>query len=180
MTDNTVSENRLKKEKIVANLSEKVGKSKAIVLTNYQGLTHQQLESLKKALKQVDGEFVVTKNTLLKIALEAHKITPESTVFDQPTGTLFSYGDPILPLKELSKRIKESKLPEVKVGILDGLTISASDVLKLATLPSKEILLSQLVGTLKSPIFSLHRALNWNTQKLVMTLGAVAKVKPQA
>lgn len=178
MNDNTVSQNRLKKEALVAELSEKVGKSKAIVLTNYQGLTHQQLEELKRAVKKVDAEFVVTKNTLLKIALGDYNKVKDSA-FDQPTATLFTYGDVVLPLKELSSLIKVMQLPSIKVGILDGQAISADQVLKLSTLPSKEVLYGQVVTTLKSPIFGLHRALYWNMQKLVMTLGAVAKTKPQ-
>lgn len=173
-----VSQNRQKKEVIVEEIAEKAAKAKALVFTNYQGLTHKQLEGLKKAIKPLDGEFVVAKNTLVLRALEKAKVKIEnSEKLDGPTGTLFLYADPIEPLKKLAKTIKELSLPSVKFGILDNQAITSEQVLKLATLPSRETLLTQFVVGLKSPIFGLHRALNWNVQKLVLTLKAIEKTK---
>lgn len=178
---NKISKNREKKEKIVAEISDKVTRAKALIFAGYQGMTHIQLEQLKKAVKKADAELVVTKNTLLKLALakvgKETDETKETEVFAGPTATIFAYSDVILPLKELAKTIKNLKLPIVKFGILDGKTISAEEVLKLSTLPSPEVLLTQLVFAMKSPIFGLHRALNWNIQKLVMTLKAIESKK---
>jgi large subunit ribosomal protein L10 len=174
-----VSANRQKKEAIVTELSEKFGKANAVVFTNYQGLTHKQLETFKRAIKPLKAEFVVAKNSLLTIALTENKLKLEvGQVLDGQTGTLFLYEDIISPLKALAKTIKELNLPGVKFGIMDKNPITGEQVLKLSTLPTREVLLSQLVGTLKGPIFGLHRALNWNLQKLVLTLNAVAKSKP--
>ena len=74
-----VSKVRQKKEKIVAKLSEKVDKAKAIVFTDYQGLTHVQLEQLKKAVKKTNADYVVTKNTLLQLALKQTQNTKLKT-----------------------------------------------------------------------------------------------------
>ena len=74
--------------------------------------------------------------------------------------------------------IKELNIPSVKFGIMEKDFITGEQVLKLSTLPSRETLLVMLVVGLKSPISGLHRALNWNLQKLVMTLNAVASAKP--
>ena len=106
-TPNKVSENRVKKEKIVDDLAQKIEKAKGLVFTNYQGLTHQQIENLKKSLKAQNAEFVNTKNTLLLIALK-DKINAEEEKdkFTQPTATLFMYEDVVAPLKQLSKIIK--------------------------------------------------------------------------
>ncbi|MGH7245758.1 MAG: 50S ribosomal protein L10 [Candidatus Levyibacteriota bacterium] len=177
MNDKKVSANRQKKEVIVAEVTEKVGKAKAMVFTDYTGITHKQLEGLKKQLRSMDAEFAVTKNTLLKISLGEEKVKDHGDSFRQPTGTLFLYGDIVAPLKALAKMMKEFEKPQVKFGFLDGKAITDKEVLKLATLPSREVLLTQLVGMLNSPIQNLHRALNWNLQKFVMTLGAVAKKK---
>lgn len=172
------SANRQRKQILVAEMVEKASKSKAIVLTNYMGLTHQQLEGFKKELRGKDAEFAVTKNNLLKRALKEAKLeTGDDTNFDQPTGTLFLYGDPVLPLKSLMKLVKELKMPVVKYGILDGKGISDAQVLKLATLPAKEVLIAQLLGQLMSPVSGLHRALSWNLQKFVMTLKAIEEKK---
>lgn len=175
---------RERKEKIVGEWSEKVGRSKAMVFTDYKGMTHHQLESLKKASKKLDAEYIVTKNRLMKIALKnANALdtvdSPESldTHFNNPTGTLFIYGDYVEPIKELAKTLKETSLPTFKFGLVEGKPMSASDIAKLATLPGIDQLRAQLVGSMKSPIFGLHRALNWNLQMLVMTLKQIESKK---
>ncbi len=176
--DTKVSTNRQKKQVIVEEIAEKASRAKALVFTNYQGLTHKQLEGLKKGIKPLDGEFVVAKNTLVLRALEKASVkieNPES--LDGPTGTMFLYADPVEPLKKLAKMIKELNLPSVKFGILNNQALTGEQVLKLATLPSRDTLIAQFVGGMKSPLYGLHRALNWNIQKLVLTLQAVEKSK---
>lgn len=176
-TDNKkISKNREKKEKIVADLSEKVSKAKAMVCADYQGMTHQQMEVLKCSLKKANAEFVVTKNTLLKISLKDNNIATDQPL-EGSTATLFAYQDPVSPIKEVAKTIKALKLPVIKFGWLEGKPISADQVNQLATIAPREVLLAQLVGGMKSPIYGLHRALNWNIQKLVMTLSAIEKTK---
>lgn len=175
-----MSANRQKKAGVIAEINEKVGRSKAMVFANYQGLTHKQLEEFKKEIKKSEAEFAVTKNTLLRKTLtEANLETGEDKNFDQPTGAMFLYGDIVAPLKALAKMIKDFEKPVVKFGILDGKLMTAADVMKLSTLPSREVLLTQLVTTMKSPIQGLHRSLSWNLQKFVMTLKAV-EAKKQA
>jgi large subunit ribosomal protein L10 len=169
------SPNRQKKEEIVAELLEKVVKAKGFVFTSYQGLTHKQLETLKKAVKTMDADFVATKNRLLLKAMEGKvKVDQE---LKNATATLFLYGDPVMPLKELAKMIKELNLPSIKFGILDGAAMTSDQLIALSKLPSKQVLLTQLVVGLKSPISGLHRALNWNLREFVMTLKAIEKSK---
>lgn len=178
-TDNTkTSQNRQKKEVIVAELLEKVEKAQGMVFTNYQGLTHHQIEALKKALKPIDAEFVNTKNTLLLRAL-ANKIdtAAEKDKFEQPTATMFIYGDVVAPLKQLTKTIKELTLPSIKFGILYGNVVTDKEVVKISNLPGIDTLRAQLLGQMMSPVQGLHRALNWNIQQLVLTLNAVKEKK---
>lgn len=170
------SENRQKKEVLVAEYSEKLEKAKGLVFTNYQGLTHHQLEALKRGLKKVDAEFVATKNTLIKIALK-DKAKDLDEHFNKPTGVLFIYNDIIEPLKLLAKTIKEFTLPVVKIGLLEGKIITDKEIAKLATLAPLPVLRAQLLGQMKAPISGLHRSLNWNLQKLVMTLNAIKDKK---
>lgn len=174
--NNKVSQNRKKKEDIVTKLSEKVNKSKSIIFTNYQGLTHLQLERIKKTAKKIEAEYVTTKNTLLKKAL-GDKINAEKEKFSEPTATLFIYNEIAQPLKELFKVIKELNLPKIKFGILEGKIITEEEVKKIAALPPLSALRAQLLGQMKAPISGLHRALNWNMQKLVLTLSAIKDKK---
>jgi hypothetical protein len=88
------------------------------------------------------------------------------------------YGDVVSPLKQLAKTIKELGLLNVKLGIMENKFLTGEQVLKISTLPTRDVLLAQVAAGLKSPISGLHRALNWNLQKFVMTLAAVAKAKP--
>ncbi len=177
MQDKKVSKNRLKKENIVALLTEKVAKAQGIIFTNYQGLTHQQIERIKKTALKLEAEYVTTKNTLIKRAL-GNKIDleKEKDRFIHPTATLFIYNDIASPLKELTRIIKELSLPKIKFGIFEGQIINEDQVNKIALLPPLPMLRAQLLGQMMSPISGLHRALNWNLQRLVMTLNAI-KVK---
>jgi large subunit ribosomal protein L10 len=176
-----ISANRQKKIDIVADLNQKLAKAKAVIFTNYQGITHKQLEALKKAIKPLDAEYVVAKNSLVLRALDENKIKLEGeNPLEGPTGTMLIYADVIGPLKQLAKTIKELGIPSVKLGIMENKFLTGEQILKISTLPSRETLLTQIAVGLKSPISGLHRALNWNLQKLVMTLGAVAKAKPAA
>ena len=177
-TNTKVTTGRQKKIDIVASLNEKLAKSKAIVFTNYQGLTHKQLEKLKKAIKPLKAEFVVAKNSLVLRALDQNKIklAGENDLQGQ-TGTLFIYEDIMSPLRELAKLIKELGIPSIKFAIMYGDRISGEQVLKLSTLSSREALLAQLVGSLKSPILGLHRALSWNLNKLMLTLKYIEQDK---
>jgi len=180
MKDETtkVSANRQKKEAILAELVEKVEKSKGMVFTNYQGLTHKQLETLKRAMRKIEAEYVASKNTLFLRALEG-KLDKDADGhhFTQPTAALFMYGDIVEPVKALAKTIKELKLPVIKFGLVEGKSATDKDIEKLATLPPLPVLQAQLLGQMMSPISGLHRALNWNLQSLVMTLNAIAQKK---
>src|SRR5438477_3956047 len=115
MADTKMSQNKQKKAVIVAEISEKVEKSKAIVFTNYQGLTHQQIEGFKKGIKKLDAEYAITKNRLLKRALEQkQELGIKNQEFSDPTATLFLYGDPVAPLKTLAKMVKDIQKPGIK------------------------------------------------------------------
>lgn len=175
-----VSTNKQKKIELVGQLEEKVKRARALVLADYRGLTHKQLEALKKALKALEAELVVTKNTLLKRALDLSTLNSlpagrqgQLSTLEGPTATLFAYGDVLAPLKELAKTIKTLKLPIIKIGFLEGKSLTGEEVLRLATLPPREVLIAQVVGAMKTPINGLHRALTWNLQRLVLTLKAI-------
>lgn len=183
MTDEKKGSKKLnpRKTDAVSMLSEKMSRAKAFFLTDYRGLTHQQLETLKKALKKADGEFVVAKNTLIRIAMKQFnnetmkQLEPE---LKNPTASFFSYGDEIAAIKALASFIKTTQLPKIKLGLFAGNIATPIDFTKLASLPTRDILLATLVGRLKSPIYGLHHAMNWNLQRLVTVLSNIKDKKP--
>ncbi len=167
-----------KQQKIetVEQLKEKVAKAKSMVLADYRGLTHHQLEEIKKAMKEIGAEFVITKNTLLKMAMSKDEADSlQSTALNGPTATLFSYQDEIAPLSALAKFIKNFGLITVKAGVLNDKILTSQEVLKIASLPSREVLMATLAARLKSPIYGLHYSLSYNLQKLALVLKAASK-----
>ncbi len=173
-----ISKNRERKQRIVARLSEKTKNAKGMIFADYTSMSHQQIENLKRELKDSQTELVISKNTLLKRALEASETKVEfEPALNGPTFVLFANNDFIEPLKKLAKMVKLLNLPKVKFGILNGQALSSEELLRLSTLPSRSILLTQLAGELKSPILGLHWALSWNLQKLVMMLKAIQNKK---
>lgn len=161
-----------KKIDTVTELTGKVGKAKSIVLADYRGLKHKQLEELRKALKKTDAEFAVTKNRLFAKALGDKAASVENEL-KEATGALFAYADEVAPLKELLKFFKTAGFGKTKGGLLGDKALTEADVTRLATLPTRPQLLGQLVGQLNAPIQGLHYALNWNLNKLVWALHAV-------
>lgn len=167
------SKQRERKEAIVASLAQKAERAKAFVFTNPSGMTHKQLENLKRGLRAVEAELVITKNTLLRLALKNEALKNLSG----QTATVFSFGDPLAALKEIAKTIKALNLPTLKLGFFEGRTLTAEELTKLSLLPSSDVLLAKLVGNLQAPLYGLHRSLSWNLQRLMVAIRAVEKSK---
>lgn len=156
-----------KKIATVSLLSEKISRAKAILFVDYRGLKHKQIEELRKTLKKLSAEFTVAKNRLMKRALG------KDIPLTDTTATLFSYADEVSPLKELLKYFKIAGVGKPKAGLLGDTVLSEADVIRLAALPTRDVLLAQLVGQLNAPIQGLHYALSWNIRKLIYALNAM-------
>lgn len=177
----TKKSGRARKEQIVAELLEKFDSANGLVFADYKGITHKQLEDLKKELKKLDSAIVIAKNSLLKRSLGQSKNYSDykdNEGLNQPTATFFINGDMVEPLKKLQKAIKDFGLPKIKFAVLEGNLLDEAGVLKLASLPNRETLLTELVGTLNSPIQGLVFTLNGTIQKFVIVLSAIAQTKP--
>lgn len=158
----------------VGNLKDKAAKAKAVYLTDYRGLTHKQLEQLHTAVRANDGEYVVVKNSLLRLALGKSK-EEMGTSYHGPMAALFAYNDEITPLKEMFKFIKTNALPKIKMGFFGDLAYNEAEVTRLAKLPSKQELYGQVVSRVSGPMYGLVYTLNGNLQKLVTVLGRIQK-----
>jgi len=161
-----------KKIDTVTELTDKVSKAKSIVLADYRGLKHKQLEELRKALKKTDADFSVTKNRLIARAL-GDKAKSIGGQLKESTAALFTYADEVAPLAILLKFFKTAGAGKTKGGLLGDKVLTEDDVTKLAALPPRPILLAKLVGQLNAPIQGLHRALSWNINRLVWALDAI-------
>ena len=159
----------------VTYLTDKLKLAKAFVLVDYRGLKHKQLEELRKLLKKSHAEFTVAKNRLFIRAL-GEKSSSLVGFLQDTTAILFEFEDEVAPLRDLFKFFKTAGFGKVKAGQFGGSLLSDVDVTRLSNLPSREVLLGQLVGQLNAPIQGLHYALSLNVRKFVWT---VAKIKDQ-
>jgi large subunit ribosomal protein L10 len=138
--------NRKEKEQIVSDLCKKIEGYKAVVLTHYRGLNVEQISQLRKRLREEKVYYHVIKNTLMRLASKGTDLEKLNDYFEGPTAIAISYGDPILLAKVLSEFIKTHPSLEIKVGLIEGRVAPPEDVKALATMPSREVLLAQILG----------------------------------
>ena len=133
----------------VAEIAEHFTESSATVITEYRGLTVKQLSQLRRSLGQ-DTTYAVLKNTLTKRAAEAAGVVIDDSLLVGPTAIAFVKGDPVEAAKGLRDFAKANPLLVIKGGVLDGKSLSAAEVNKIADLESREVLLAKIAGALKA------------------------------
>ena len=168
-----------KQEKIlfVENLTAELKAAKSVVLINYAGLSVKAQQELKKRLAGVGAKMIVVKNTLLKRAGETAKVDKgilEDAVLTGQTALIVSEEDAIAPIQVLGKFAKEFEVPQLKVGVIDGIFQDTEALVKIASLPGRDVILGQLLGALLSPAYGLVGTLEGNMQKLIYILKAKA------
>ncbi len=170
---------KAQKVTLVDNLTKELEGAKSLVLVNYAGLNVKAQQELKHRLNAVGGHMVVVKNTLLKRAAEAVKMNKEALTDDilsGQTAILIASEDAVAPIQVLGRFAKEFDFPKFKVGVVDGVFQDSLSLSKISTLPSKDALLGQLLGSLMSPMYGLTGTLNGNLQKLVYILDQKSKM----
>lgn len=154
-----MSANQENKKKVVAELKEQLSNAKSIILVDYRGINVSEDTNLRKSFRTENVSYKVVKNNLLKRALEQLNITLDANVFDGTTAVAFS-EDEVAPARIFCKASKDLNKMNVKCGIVNGKIMSANEVEALSKIPSKNILIAMLLGTLQAPVSSLARALN--------------------
>jgi large subunit ribosomal protein L10 len=160
---------------IVSELKDKLARSKSLVVTDYKGLTHKQTEQLHRDVKKTGGEYLVAKNSLLKIAAKDNGYSLEEVELKGTNGFLIGYEDEVSSIKELAKFIKTNTLPKIKFGFIGKNQYDGKQVEAIAKLPGKQELQGMVVSRLSGPLYGLMYALNGNIQKLVYVLNAIKK-----
>lgn len=168
---------KTQKQDIVADLTEKFSRVNSVVFTDYQGLTMSQLSDVRNQLAENSAELTVTKNNLLKIALDQTNNSINDQVLTGPVATLFAFGDEITPIKILTKSIKDFGVGKVKGGLLNGEYLDEYKINKLAQLPSKDELRAKLVGGLGAPLYGMVGVLQANLRNLVYALEQIRQSK---
>jgi large subunit ribosomal protein L10 len=170
---------RQKKEKVVEELKAKLANLNAMFLAEYSGTNMTQMTKLRRELRNVDVEFNVVKNTLLKIASGGTKAEALQDKFSGPNAIVCINKDPSAAAKVLSGLAKDIPNLKLKAGFLGNRVITAEEILKLATIPSKEVLVGRFLGLLQGMPQRLLYVLSGNMNKLMMTLNAIKIQKEQ-
>ncbi|MGD8972085.1 MAG: 50S ribosomal protein L10, partial [Desulfobacterales bacterium] len=147
------------KKKITDDLRDRFSKSAIVVLTDYKGLDVTSINDLRRRLSEENIEYQVVKNTLLVRASEDTEVALIRDFFKGPSAIALSYEDPVAPAKILTKFAKENQRLEIKVGIMNGKLLDVDAIKALSKLPSREVLLGQLLSTLNMVPTSFVRTL---------------------
>ena len=154
-----------KKQSEAEELKSKFEKSKLVILADYRGINVEDITKIRADLRKSESEYVVAKNSTLKFAVKGTDVEGISEFLEGPTAVTFSYEDYVTPAKVLYDYAKDSEFYKIKAGIMDGKVISAEEVIKLAKLPSKEMLLTQLASVLLANIRNLAVVLDQVAKK---------------
>ncbi|EEH96410.1 50S ribosomal protein L10 [Clostridium tertium] len=155
-----MNKNRQIKEAKVAEIREKLEKAQAIVLADYQGLTVEEDTALRKTLREAGVEYKVYKNNLVTLAAKELGIEGLDSYLEGPVSIAFGYEDATAPARVLHTFAKDHKKLELKAGMVEGTLYNKEEVEKLATIPSKEVLIAKLLGSFKAPLSNVAYLLN--------------------
>lgn len=162
----------------VAELKERLKGHQLAVITKYIGINADQVSRLRKQLRDKQVEYKVYKNTLAKRALDELELSGAAKFMDGPTAWAFA-NDPVAPSKILKDFGKEVPQVEMLGGILDGQIITKAQLESLASLPPREVLLAQIIGTIQAPIRNAVSAINAVPNGLVNVLDQIRKKKEE-
>jgi large subunit ribosomal protein L10 len=139
------------KAQTIDELAQKLQESKGAVLLDYRGLNVSAITALRRDLAGGNVEFQVAKNTLLRIAAERAQVDISPELLTGPTAVAFGWSDEVSPAKLLSEFARRNRVVSIKGGVVSGRSVTAEEVGRIAELPSREVLLSQLLGAFQAP-----------------------------
>ena len=169
-----------KKQKISEDLHTRFSKSAIVILTDYKGLDVAAVSELRRELRKENIEYQVVKNTLLTRAAEETDVAVIKDHFKGPIAVALSYDDPVAPAKVLTKFAEANDKLEIKIGVMNGKVLDLSEIKALSRLPSREVLLGQLLSVLNGVPTSFVRVLAEVPRSFLNVLTAIKDQKEAA
>jgi large subunit ribosomal protein L10 len=165
-----------KKAQSIDRLETEIDKAQISILTDYRGLKTPEINGLRKKLQDVNGDFKVVKNTLAIKAAERLNRKEITGSFEGPTAVVFGYGDISQTAKVFTDHVRTAKMNlVVKGGFLSNQLLTPKDITAIAALPSKDVLIGKVVGSIKSPLYMLAGVLSGPVRGLQNVLNARIK-----
>lgn len=157
-----MSKNLEIKKQVVSDIAKKIQDAKSVVIVSYSGLTVEQVTNLRAQFRAAGVEYSVLKNTLVRRALADLKIEGLDEILNGPSAFAFGMQDAVAPAKIIDEFITKNKSTaiEFKAGLLGSEVMSKDQIIALASLPSREVLLARLLGCLTNSVGSLVRVLD--------------------
>ena len=165
-----------KSEKIDA-IKSKIEKAQVAIVTEYQGFTVEDITKLRREIQKGGGDYMVTKNTLAKIAVKGTEYELLTDKLTGPIAIAFGFEDPVSPAKAVAKFIKESKKGTIVGAVLDGNWLTDAETKALAELPTKEELFAKMLGSINSPASGIANSINAVMPQLTRAMAAVRDQK---
>jgi large subunit ribosomal protein L10 len=169
----------VKAEKVTV-LQTKFATAKAAILSDYRGLSVQQMSELRSQLRAAAVELHVVKNTLARRAVEETGFMPLTDHFAGPTAVALTTSDVVAMAKILTEYAKKEPKLDVRVGLVEGQVLSSQQLTTVAELPPREVLLARLLASMQSPVGGFVGVLQGVLRKLLYALMAVQEIKEQA
>jgi len=165
------------KTAVVDDIKDKFSRAESAVLVDYRGLTVEQDTELRCKMREAGVEYKVLKNTMIKRALHALEIDAIDGLLEGPTAVAFGYDDAVAPAKVLSEFCKKNNVMEIKGGLLGDKAMDLNQIKYLAELPSKEVLIAKLLGSMNAPISNFVGVLSGVPRAFVCALNEIKNKK---
>lgn len=169
--------NKSQKSEVVQELAEKFKRQKIAIFSDFSGVSVARSQALRRLLKKEDAEYKVAKKTLFDRALTQISTDAATKGMKGEIGVAFGYGDQVAPAKILAKFAKEVETFKILAGLLDGKLLSDKQVMALARLPSREVLLGQVAAAFAAPLRSFASVLQGNVRNLAFVLNQIKDQK---
>ncbi len=153
------------KQPIVEEISASIKDAQSVVLVDYRGLTVEQDTELRKQLREAGVTYKVYKNTMMNFAFKGTEFEGLAPYLEGPSAMALSTEDATAPARVLAEFAKKAKALEIKAGVVEGNVYDAKGMEKIASIPSREVLISKLLGSLQSPITNFARVMNQLAEK---------------
>ncbi len=172
-----MSKSRTQKEELLTRYKDLIESKSGYLLVNSDKIDTSAVTKLKIDLKNAAANITIIKNSIFKVALQDTKQPLQVQEFDGPTALITFDEDPTAPAKLVKKVQKEMSLLSPRNGVYEGEFLTAERVMQLADIPSREVLLSRLVGTMNAPLTGFMNAITGNVRGLTMVLKGISEKK---
>lgn len=168
---------RAKKGEIIKSLSEKFNKAEGVFVTTFSGFTVAESNEIRRLIRERNGEFKVAKNTLIRIASSNTSYENVMELVEGPTALVFAYKDPVEVAKTLNEFLKNHPSLKLRGFVIKGKVYGSEKLEELVKLPSREVLLAQLLGTLQAPLANFVGVLAAVIRNFLYVLKAIEEKK---